>query len=388
MKKSYIIGAVLLGCTVIGLTFWDSARQADLEEEDHHHHDDFIAFSEDLVKANRIEIQQASTGTLKQRVRAPAQISIVADKIAHILPKIGGIAVVANKNLGESVAKGEVLATLESKEMAEAKSAYLTAKKKETLTGSVYDRERSLYEKKLSSAEDFRNAESARDEALIELELSRQKLHAIGIPYNEIETLPQESSEAMRRYQLRSPIAGKVIARHITPGELLSSDSEVYIIADMSTVWAEMHVFANDRQYVKVGQPVAIVDHHGQTANTLVTYLSPVIDQETRTSTAIAELDNRSDVWLPGSFVQAEFVTSAIDVPLSIRKEAVHHIDGIDIVFVVKDNGFSVRPITIGQSDEECCEVLSGLESGESYASKNTFLLKADLKKDEAEHMD
>jgi len=368
--------------------FWNSETSIDAQEDEHHHDEEFLHFSNDLIKTHGIEIREATPGQLKQRVRAPAMVIIAADQIAHILPKVNGIVVKAYKNLGQTVTKNEVLATIESKEMAEAKAAYLTAIKKQQLADSNFTRESSLYEKKLSSAEDFHNAENNKGAASIDLELTRQKLHALGLSYENIKTLPQESSNSMKTYELVSPIAGQVIARHITIGEMVSSDSEVYVVADLSVVWAEINVFANDRKYVNVGQPVTIIDNHGQTADTTVMFLSPIVDQDSRTSLAIVAINNASGKWLPGTFAQAEFVTDTVDASLSVPKTAIQNIDGNDVIFVSQDDGFAVRPVTIGQSDQDHCEILSGLKPGENYASKNTFLLKADLKKDEAEHMD
>ncbi|MEI8124557.1 MAG: efflux RND transporter periplasmic adaptor subunit [Parachlamydiaceae bacterium] len=388
MKKILTLGSVGAVCVLIAYTLW-TTETSHTPEDDHHHHDEeFLHFSDDLAKAHGVDIQKAGPGPLRQRVRAPAQITLASDNVAHVIPKVSGIAVKAYKNLGETVREGDILALLDSKEMAEAKAAYLTALKKQQLASSAFDREHSLYEKQLSSAEEFHNAENKKDESQIDLELAKQKLHALGLSFKKINAVPEEASKSMKAYVLRSPISGQVIARHITPGELLTTDAEVYVVADLSTVWAEVNVFSHDRQHVKVGQPVTIRDNHGNIAETEVAFLSPIVDQDTRTSSAIVKINNSEGTWLPGTFVQAEFITDVTDVPLAVSKEAIQNIDGVDIIFVAQDDGFAVRPVTVGRSDETYCEILSGLNVDDTYATKNTFLLKADLKKEEAEHMD
>lgn len=390
MKKMlFQIGAILAGCTLVALAFWSTAGSDADDDHDHDHHDEeFVHFSDDMVKAHNIDVRPAAPGTLKQRIRAPAQITIGSDQLSHVLPKVEGVVLTANKNIGESVKKGELLALIESKEIAEAKSNYLTALKRNQLADSVYQRESSLHDKMLASGEELHRAESAKDESIIDLELTRQKLHALGLSNENINRLPSEDPQSMRTYEVRSPISGKVIARDITPGEMLTTSSQIYVIADLSTVWAEANVFAHDREGLKIGQPVKIIGSKGQIAQSTVSFLSPIVDPETRTSTTLAAIDNKAGNWLPGTFVQAEFITDAIEVRLSVPKDAIQNIDGTDVVFVCQEGGFAVRPITTGKSDEECCEVVSGLEAGEKYACKNTFLLKADLKKEEAEHMD
>lgn len=388
MKRLLTIGGATAVCLLTIYLLVTSQDSGDFEDDDHDHDHEFLPFSKELVEANHIQVETASPGILKQIVRAPAQIVIISDQKAHVLPKASGIAVIAHKNLGETVYADEVVAVLESREMAEAKASYLTALKKERLAETAFQREKNLHEKNISSAQEFNNAETAKNEAAIELELSRQKLHALGLDARAIRHLPHEPTEKLTVYELRSPIAGKVIARHITPGELVTNDHAIYTIADLSSVWAEIHVFSKDRPYVKEGQTVAITSPEGQSAHASVSYLSPMIDTETRTSTALVKIDNTSETWLPGSFVQATFITEEINVPLLVKKEAIQTIDGVDVLFVSADDGFAVRPVTKGKQDETQCEILSGLVPGEDYACRNTFLLKADLKKEEAEHMD
>lgn len=394
MKKIFVktvipgfMGAV---CALIAYALWitDVGNVEGDDDDHHHHHEEFLAFSDDLAQSHGIVADKAAPGSLKQKVRAPARIAIVSDQIAHVLPKVSGIVVKAYKNLGEMVTRNETLAVLESKEMAEAKAEYLTALKKMELTEGLYARESTLHGKKLNAAEALQTAENAKDASRIDLDLSREKLHALGLSYKKIEALPNEPARSMKSYELKSPITGQIIARNITPGEMVTSDNEVYVVADLSIVWAEINVSAQDRQYVKVGQPVTITDNHGNVMETVISFLSPIIDPDTRTSKAIATINNQYEQWLPGSFAQAEFITDVTDVPVSISKEAIQTVDGVNVVFVTQPDGFAVRPVVVGRSDDTCCEVLSGLNPGEKYASTNTFLLKADLKKEEAEHMD
>lgn len=388
MKKTLTVITSLAACAVFGYLILSGDKSQDTEEDDHHHHEEFLHFSSSKAKEHGIDLRTVSKGNLQFRVRAPAEIEMISDSEAHVLPKVSGIAVTAYKNLGDSVESGEVIALLESKEMAEAKSNFLTMTKKAKLASGSFQRESSLFEKKLSSAQDYHEAESKNEEALIDLELARQKLLTLGLDSREIELLPNQSPDALRDYEIRSPIKGKIISRHITPGEYVTTDSEVYVVADLSSVWAEVNIFPQDRQHVSKGQEVNILSNDGVSAKGTVSYLSPVINKETRTSTALVKIDNPNEQWLPGSYVQAEFITQEVPVDTLVTKDSVQNVDGIDVVFVASDDGFIVQPVTIGRTDEESCEIISGLDQGMSYACKNTFLLKADLKKDEAEHMD
>jgi cobalt-zinc-cadmium efflux system membrane fusion protein len=389
----FLIAALIL--MAFALWFVESGHDHDHHHEDHHHahhhdHDhepqEVVAFNEEQLQTNGIDIQRARQGTLQRMVRAPAKIAIREDRMAHIFPKVTGNALEARKNLGEFVRQGELLAVLESREIAEAKAAYLATMKKEQLKAYCFEHERNLCDKGISAEQDFFHAKHEWEEAGIELELNRQKLHALGLSAYEIQELPEADSERLRFYELRAPISGRIIHRHFTPGELIGPDHEVFIVADLGTVWAEINVFPEDLTYLREGQVLTISIPEGPSTSARVVYLSPIIDEETRTAKAIAEIDNSSGCWYPGTFTCACLATHFVEYPLVIPKEAVQKVDEMDVIFVETSEGFCARPIKMGHSDEQNCEVVYGLEPGERYAAKNTFLLKADLKKEEAEH--
>lgn len=388
MKKTLTITASLAACAILGYLLLGSDPSHEDEHDHHSHEDEFLHFPPAKAEEHGITMNSAESGNLKFRARAPAEIVMVSDKVAHVLPKVSGIALAAYKNIGDSVEEGEVIATLESKEMAEAKSDYLCLRKKEKLASDIFKREASLYEKKLASAQEYNEAESGYEEAVIELELARQKLFTLGLTRAEIEQLPQQSTDLLRIYEIKAPLTGKIVERHLTSGEFVTTDAEVFVVADLSYVWAEAKIFPQDRQHVTNGQEVNILSNFGLATKGVVSFLSPVIDKETRTSTALVKIDNANGQWLPGSYVQAEFITNEVPVATLVAKDSIQNIDGVDVVFVASDDGFIVQPVTIGLTDDDFCEVLSGLDPGTPYACTKTFLLKADLKKDEAEHMD
>jgi cobalt-zinc-cadmium efflux system membrane fusion protein len=388
MRKLPILTVTLALCIILAYAFWQFEPQQTLDENEETTETNFVQLTKEQLRSHGVKIRQASSGTLKNTVKAPAKITIASNRIAHIFPKSSGIVIQAHKNLGEQVSAGEALVTLESKEVAEAKSTYLAALKKEQFKNRAFLREKNLYEKKISATQDYYTAQNEWEEATIELELAVQKLCSLGLCDNEIFGLSQAPAKDLRIYEVRSPITGSIITGHITPGELVANDHELYIVADLSKVCAEINVFAQDRPHVQQGQRAIIKSTEGQKTQVKVIYLSPVIDESTRTSRAIAEIDNSAGIWFPGTFVQAELITETIPVALSIPKEALQVIDGQSCVFVTTEGGFFARPITVGRSDERCYEITSGLLPGERYVSKNSFLLKAELKKDEAEHMD
>ena len=202
-----------------------------------------------------------------------------------------------------------------------------------------------------------------------------------------------ESSESLAPYELRTLLDGTVIEKHITRGEAVDREKQTFVIADLGTVWIDLSLYQKDLPSVRVGSTVRITD--GQVpagapadnaeAQGTVTYVTPTVDETTRTATARVVLSNPDGRWRPGMFVTAR-VIDPVPVDLSVPRSAVQKVEGRDAVFVETDEGFAPRPIAIGRAGEVQLEVLMGLEAGERYAASNTFWLKAELGKGEAEH--
>ncbi|MGB4866279.1 MAG: efflux RND transporter periplasmic adaptor subunit, partial [Hyphomicrobium sp.] len=290
------------------------------------------------------------------------------------------------KQVGDMVAEGEVIATLESREIADAKGEYLAARRTEELAKSTFEREERLWKQKVTAEQDYLNAKNGHQEALIKRDLAHQRLHTIGLSEDEIAKLPTASNEANYRfYDIRSPIEGRVIARDIVMGQIVGTDREAFSIADLATVWVEISISPADLPFAKEGQDVR-VSSGGKTAMAKVVAINPAIDAETRSAKVIATLDNAGGQWRLGDFVNAQLISGKLDVPLIVPREAIQTVKGQKVVFVNDGPGFRMRPVTTGREDSTNAEILSGLEFGETVATSNTFTLKAELGKAEAEH--
>lgn len=370
----------------------EESHDAEKEEHGHRHEDEHgeeghedehaegeIELSAEQIKAAGIEVQAVGGGILSKEVTVPGKIVTAADRMAKIVPRVAGVVTDAKKNLGDVVEKGEVMAVIESREMAEAVAEYQAAKRALELTGTNFNREKTLWEKKITAEQDYLNARNANQEAQIKLDLAKQKLQALG-------QSGEGSADKLRFYEVKAPMAGRVIARELTLGEHVDTTHTAFEIADLSVVWVETAIAPGDLPYVREGQDATIsgsADH--KDAGKLI-FVSPVIDPETRTAKAIIQLDNKDNHWRAGDFANAAIATSAQDAVLIVPKDAIQSAEGKNIVFVRNEHGFERREVTIGKEDSGSVEVISGLSSGESIAISNTFTLKAELGKSEAEH--
>lgn len=345
-----------------------------------------VRMSAEQIEKAKIDTAPAASGTLAKEIVVPGRVTLNLDRKAEIVPKISGTVFSVLKNLGQDVAKGEIVASLESREMAEAKGEYLSAWRAEQLAQSLYEREERLWKQKVTAEQDYLNAKGAHQAAKIKLDQAHQRLHTAGMEDDEIDVLHKSKDESkLRLYEVRSPIAGKVIGRELTVGQIVSTDKPIYTIADLSTVWVETAIAPGDLPFAKVGQSVNITGG-ARKATGKVVVISPVVDPDTRAAKAVVEIANPDGTWQPGDFVSAQLVSGKQEVGLMVPKDAIQTIKGSKAVFVSHDKGFEMRPVTTGREDSNHVEILSGLEFGESIAVTNTFTLKAELGKAEAEH--
>lgn len=209
----------------------------------------------------------------------------------------------------------------------------------------------------------------------------------VGDPVRQGETLATvESNESLQTYAVVAPLDGVVIARNVNPGEQVG-DKSLFTVADLSTVWVELSVFPRDIAKVRVGQSVRVKSADtGLSADGKVVYVAPFGTSSNQTLSARVLLENTEGKWPPGLYVTAEVTLSSTSAPLTVLSDALQTLEERTVVFVQGEEGFEPRTVQLGRSDGEIAEVLAGLEPGETYATKNSFILKAELGKGEAEH--
>lgn len=193
-----------------------------------------------------------------------------------------------------------------------------------------------------------------------------------------------ESNESLVEYEMKSMIDGTIIEKHLTRGEVVEDSEHGFVIADLTNLWIYLSIYQKDLPYVKVGQTVVISAGEGMPViSDKISYISPIIDEITRTATARIELSGNKNVFKPGLFVTGSITTTNIFVPLLIPKTAIETMDNKPVVFVKTVDGFEAREIKIGRKNDINVEVLNGFKPGDTYVSKGGFTLKAELLKSE-----
>jgi cobalt-zinc-cadmium efflux system membrane fusion protein len=191
-----------------------------------------------------------------------------------------------------------------------------------------------------------------------------------------------ENDESLTNFQVKTLISGTVIGKHVTLGEAASRDRDIFVIADLSSVWIDLTVYQRDLDRVKVGQQAQIfVGHEPAQGAAAISYVTPIVDEHTRTATARLVLKNENSFWRPGMFVTAKVLIEKTEVALAVPRTALHTFEGNTVVFLVTEEGFEPHPVTLGNHGETHIEILDGLAVGEIYVSQGGFTLKAELGK-------
>ncbi len=356
----------------------DHNRDKDKEESNQHTPGELVRINDLQRKKLDIKFGTAGSGRLLTTIELPGEIMMDADHLAHIMPLLPGVVQEVRKKLGETVRRGDVMAVIASRELADAKAAYLAASERVALAQATFTREEQLWRKRISAKQEYLDAKKSLSEAKIEHRSAEQKLRFLGFSDAFIEDLQKHPDRSLIRYVITAPIDGTVVQKHITLGEKVSDDTEIFTIVDLSHVWVDLSVPQKDLVSIKKGQKTLISLGFGTPdAEGKISYVSPMANRKTRTALARVVLPNPDRRWRPGLFVKARISVGEVRLPLVVPKEALQRLENENVVFVEAKGGYEPRHVSVGRSDGSNVEILSGLFAGERYVAKGGFELKA-----------
>ncbi|VUD69267.1 Cobalt-zinc-cadmium resistance protein CzcB [Thalassocella blandensis] len=191
-----------------------------------------------------------------------------------------------------------------------------------------------------------------------------------------------ESNTSLKDYDMLAPISGRVMQRHANKGEF-TTDQVLFSIANFHTLWAELRIYPRRQQKVSQGQHVTINVNDREISST-VKHVIPVLDKPYLLARVL--INNKDLSLSPGLLVEAYITTSEFEVPVAVSSKSLQTLDGKDGVFVKHENNYQFTPLKLGRNDNAFHEVLEGITPGTEYVSQNSYLLKADIEKSEAEH--
>lgn len=360
------------------------------DEAAHDDRDEHVRLTDAQLQELGVEVVEARGGSISLTHELPGEIVFNPDGVAHVQPRVSGVVRQVRRSLGDLVDSGDVLAILDSRELAQSITAYLAALAKEKLAELNYSREERLYDDQISSERSYLEARQAFEEARIETTRTERELHALGLSEQEIAALPEMSDEEFTRYELRAPIAGMITERHLVRGEVAhaESDEPPFVIADLGSVWVNLTIYIRDQADIRTGQHVVVdAGDSDLIAEGVIDFISPSLQEATRTGTARIVIDNADGRWRPGLFVTGTVTVRDAEVDVIVPRTALQTIDGRTVVFVEEAPAeFAARPVETGVAENGHIQIMSGLAPGERYAATATLTLKTEMNRAALEH--
>lgn len=333
-----------------------------------------VMMDDGQVSSSGIVIAEAGPVQITSVVQFPGEIQLNDDRTVHVVPRVPGIAEAVLVSTGQTVRKGQALAVFSSQVISEQRSALQSAQKRLSLALTVHDREKKLWEQKITAEQDFLQAQAALREAEIAVENAQQKLSALGVAAG--------TGTGLSRFELRAPYDGLVVERKLSVGEAVREDTHIMTISDISSVWVEVSIPAKDLPLLRVGAKVLVrATAFEAKATGTVAFVGALVGEQTRMARARILLANPQGTWRPGLFVSIEVNAANLQVPVAVETEAVQTLGNRQVVFVREEKRFVPRSVKLGITDDKYIEVLEGLPPGTRYAARGSYIIKSELTK-------
>lgn len=330
---------------------------------------DSLAMTPAAIKSAGIVTETITAGGLGAEIVSQAIVTPSPTGEAIVTARAGGAVTRILKRLGDPVRAGEALAVVESRDAAQIAADRTAAGAKAVLAQKSLARERYLYDQKVSARVDLEQAQAEAAAAAAEAQRARVAAGAANVTADG------------RGVVLASPISGRVTSMKVSLGAFVQPETELFRVADPQQIQIDAAVGSADAYRLVAGDKAIVELPDGRTVEARVRAVTPTLNGETRAATAV--LDVVGGVLQPGLAVRVRLLPSRGDVSTSIvvPEDAVQTVDGRDAVFVRTQQGFRARFVTLGQRSAGRVEIVSGLTAGQQIATKNAFLLKAELGK-------
>jgi len=345
---------------------------------------DLVRLAESSRDAAGIDVVKAESRPSKSLLRAMGKVLAPRPQTAivgHAFP--ARIAAVHCK-IGDWVEAGRPLVTLESHEVGLARSEFYKAVADLELAKVNLEREQKLLESGIGIKKNLLAAEAGHKIAELNAEAAEKRLHVLGFTEQEVGQIAA-THQIHPSISLFAPIAGKVIATEAVLGALVDQSTEIVTIMDPTMLWVDAEIYEKDIAKVKAGQEVelGVPAYPGEVFGGKVTYLGDVVNEETRTMTVRAEVENKEHRLKPGMFADVAILLNGGCRMLVVPEAAILDDGREKIVFVEENDGcYRRRKIETGDLDGDCRQVLSGVEAGEKVVVKGNYQLYSKLKEE------
>ena len=333
----------------------------------------------------QIVVEEVQLKPLAGDLSLPGKVQYSEDRYAKVSSPLVGRVVEVRAKLGDKVAAGQVLLSLESADLGAAYSDFVKAESDFQLSKRNYELAKDLYESKAMSKKDLVQAENDFLKAQAEFRRTRERLLALRVPAEELDK-PRTERLITSRFDLKSPLAGTVVERNVTVGQMVGADPTqvLYTIADLNELQVVAEVYERDLSRVSKGAAVTVTveAYPDETFSGTIVYVGDVVDPTTRTIKVRCNVTNRDLKLKPEMFAQVRLKVGSNRPVLALPKEAVIVVGGQAFVFVQAADGRYVRrPVVTGTMSGDTIQIREGLQSRERVVVKGALLLKGEMEK-------
>ena len=355
--------------------------------DEDHEGEGMVHLSPERLDELDITLSTVHRGTVSSTLFFPAETMLDPDSEAHLVPRVTGIAGEIFVSIGDSVSQGDLLAVLESRELGRTKSEYLASLAMRDLAQATYSREKKLSEDGISAKQDYLEATQAYRAAQIDVASAEQALYVLGLSDAEVKQVPKEDDSALTRYEVRAPFDATVIERHISLGESIGAETEIFLLAKLDTIWVMGRVTERDIRRVSVGQKavVQLEGYPGEEFAGKLDYLGSILDSSSRTINARVILDNPDKRIRAGMFgrLLAFIDNHEHSESLLVPNNALQRTNTGAIVYrAEKDGVFEPVAVEVLHASDTFTEVQGPLKENDRVAVGDIFVLKSEAGKE------
>jgi RND family efflux transporter MFP subunit len=329
-----------------------------------------------------VKTEPVASERIGQTLTVPATVTSNAYRDTRVNALVGGIIRRVPAELGSPVRSGQPLAIVFSNELAEAQMKYLSMRAMLEADRQKRDRSEKLVALGAASQQELEEARAVEAARESELAAARQRLLLLGLTADQVKQ-HTDASHVVSEVTVSAPVGGVVITRSINPGQVVAAGQELFVVADLGSVWVIGDVYEKDFGDLRVGAPatVTVPAQAGKTLRGRITYVDPRVDPATRTAKVRVEVANPGQHLRLGMYVLLSFEAGdGVRRPV-IPRSAVQSVGERTVVYVLdpeNEGQFAERPVTLGRAVGDRIEVRDGLEPGEQIVTGGTFFLRAE----------
>ena len=325
----------------------------------------------------QLKFAKVTEATVRVEVRVPGTVQPNAYKQVHVTPIVGGLVRQVSAELGQAVKRGQPLAEIFSRELAEAHAAYASFSAELEAEHKKLLRTQELVRLGAASRQELEEVEANHLAHAAHVEESRQRLLLLGVDEQQI------GRQTNSNITISSPLDGVVTARGVNLGQVVNSGQDLMTVTDLSSVWIEANLLENDFGTVHVGSQATITTpaYADRQYRGVVEYIDPQVDSQTRTAKVRVALGNPGLALRLGMYMDVLFASSTgVAVPI-VPKQAIQSIGPASVVYISVEGEpgrFVQRTVRIGPETSGGCQVLEGLKPGETVVTEGSFLIRSE----------